>query len=142
MICAQCRRENEAGARFCAFCGAELPVQAAGTYTYCAECGAANPEGSGFCGECGTALAPEGRDRMSASGDVVAVSGQRTSWAWWLLPVFFAWVGGLIGWAVVREVDRGKAKGLLILGIVMTAFWPLLWLVTVLIVGLLTYPAY
>jgi hypothetical protein len=33
------------------------------------------------------------------------------------------WVGGLIGWLVVKEDDKAKARNLLILGIVMTFVW-------------------
>jgi 3-oxoacyl-(acyl-carrier-protein) synthase len=34
-----------------------------------------------------------------------------------------AWVGGLIGWLVIKQDDEAKARGLLILGIVMTFVW-------------------
>jgi preprotein translocase subunit SecG len=39
------------------------------------------------------------------------------------MPILLAWVGGLIGFLVVRDSDKGKANGLLILGIIMTVFW-------------------
>jgi hypothetical protein len=133
MICPQCQGENEEGANFCAFCGAELAVEE----VYCSQCGAANEEGSRFCGECGAVLAPEPSQPVYAAPERPVVAPRKTSWAWWLLPLFFAWVGGLIAWVVVREGDRSKARGLLILGLVMTAFWFLFGIVVGIIVPLL-----
>ena len=135
MICPQCQAENEAGASFCAYCGAELALEE----IYCSQCGAANEEGSRFCGECGAVLEPEPQQPVRAAPDRTVVAPRKTSWAWWLLAFFFAWVGGLIAWAVVREKDRSKAKGLLILGLVMTAFWFLFWIVVGVIVPLILY---
>jgi len=106
---------------------------------YCSQCGAANEEGSRFCGECGAVLAPEARQPAHAAPEGHVVAPQKTSWAWWLLALLFAWVGGLIAWAVVREKDRSKAKGLLILGLIMTAFWFLFWIVVGVIVPLVLY---
>src|SRR5262245_22644239 len=50
MQCPQCQGENRAGRRFCAECGAPLPLA-------CAACGFANEPGEKFCGGCGTPLA-------------------------------------------------------------------------------------
>ena len=36
------------------------------------------------------------------------------SGAWWLLPIFFTWLGGLIAWAVTKARDPKKAKSMLI----------------------------
>jgi hypothetical protein len=41
------------------------------------------------------------------------------SWGWWLLPVLFSLLGGLIAWAVVKPRDQKMATQLLILGFVM-----------------------
>ena len=49
MRCASCERENRAGRRFCAECGAALVMR-------CAACGASNESGEKFCGGCGTVL--------------------------------------------------------------------------------------
>ena len=48
-VCANCNAENRAGRRFCAQCGAALPVP-------CANCGFANEPGEKFCGGCGGSL--------------------------------------------------------------------------------------
>jgi class 3 adenylate cyclase len=50
MHCPQCQYENRAGRRFCAECGAPLPLA-------CPACGFANEPGEKFCGGCGTPLA-------------------------------------------------------------------------------------
>jgi Double zinc ribbon len=50
MRCPQCQCENRAGRRFCAECGAPLPV-------VCPACGFLNEPGEKFCGGCGTSVA-------------------------------------------------------------------------------------
>src|SRR4029450_13826916 len=50
MQCSQCQCENRAGRRFCAECGAPLPLA-------CPACGFTNEPGEKFCGGCGTPLA-------------------------------------------------------------------------------------
>jgi Double zinc ribbon len=49
MQCPQCQQENREGRRFCAECGAPLPL-------LCSACGFANEAGEKFCGGCGTPL--------------------------------------------------------------------------------------
>ncbi len=46
---------------------------------------------------------------------------RQTSWAWWLMPIFLSWLGGLVAYFAVRDKDRSKAKWLLVLGIILTA---------------------
>ena len=50
MRCSKCGRENRAGRRFCAHCGAKLTL-------VCVFCKAENEPGEQFCGECGKQLA-------------------------------------------------------------------------------------
>lgn len=42
------------------------------------------------------------------------------SGAWWLAPILFGWLGGLIAWAVVRARDARMARALLVTGIAVT----------------------
>lgn len=42
------------------------------------------------------------------------------SGAWWLLPIFFTWLGGLIAWLVNKDKDPRKAKSMLLWGIGLT----------------------
>jgi hypothetical protein len=47
----------------------------------------------------------------------------KTSRAWWLMPVFFGWLGGLVAYFALRQDYRVKAKRMLWLGIGFTIFW-------------------
>ncbi len=49
MQCAECRKENPDGAKFCNECGVRLP-------SACPSCGKGNPPGSKFCNNCGQDL--------------------------------------------------------------------------------------
>jgi len=51
--CTACEFENRDGRKFCASCGAALPVP-------CQQCGYANEGGDRYCGGCGRLLADEG----------------------------------------------------------------------------------
>ncbi len=50
LVCANCRTENPAGAKFCTECASPLARP-------CANCGTANPAGAKFCGECAAPIA-------------------------------------------------------------------------------------
>jgi hypothetical protein len=65
--CAKCGFDNPAESRFCASCGAPLPVSGK-----CPGCGADNPPGSRFCKQCGKPLAEAGQS--------VAQGGMKTAW--------------------------------------------------------------
>ena len=152
MKCPNCQTENESGARFCANCGSQMtpPRPAAGHTratgkTTCPNCGQENPAGSAFCETCGMKLAaaPAPSSRPGQAATTTAAPPQtgttqtkgKTSGAWWLLPIFLGWVGGLIGYLVVKESDQSKAKGLLIFGIVWTVFWIVLYIVAFLVLS-------
>ncbi len=160
MKCPKCQTENPNTARFCAGCGSPLQAPRAAaprssTGLRCAKCGTNNPPGSVFCESCGNRLAPPATPRTSArpqpaaapaasataSRTAVAATEEKqpTSGAWWLLPIVLAWIGGLIGFVVIREKDKKKANGLLVLGIVMTFAWPVIWFA---LAALLSFPAF
>ena len=42
---------------------------------------------------------------------------RRVSGAWWLLPIFMGWLGGLIAWLVNKDADPKRARAMLITGI-------------------------
>jgi uncharacterized membrane protein YvbJ len=144
MICDHCQTENIEGARACSNCGAALtlrpsltssaPSRSEAKLKYCRKCGVTNPADSSFCEECGADL--------SATRKANAVAGNRvqttravgsTSGAWWLLPIFFTWMGGLIAWLVVKDRDPGKARSMLIVGIVLAVLWAILWVILVIV---------
>jgi uncharacterized membrane protein len=50
-----------------------------------------------------------------------------TSWAWWLLPIFFTWIGGIAAWQAVKDRNKKKATWLMILGFIMLGLWLIFW---------------
>src|SRR5215207_3250972 len=60
MQCPTCQHENRDGRRFCAECGAPLPVA-------CSGCGFANEPAEKFCGGCGAPLSAPSASRAPAA---------------------------------------------------------------------------
>ena len=95
---------------------------------FCTSCGAELRSGASFCGKCGTTIEQgnsnpqpaynnyQGNRRLSPH----VHSGGKPSAAWWLLPIFFSVIGGIIAWVCVKDTDPRMAKNCLILGIVIT----------------------
>jgi TIR domain len=48
---------------------------------------------------------------------------QKVSGAWWIAPIFFGILGGLIAWAVNRERSPSTARTMLIVGAVCSVVW-------------------
>ena len=118
---------------FCTSCGAELRSGA----SFCGKCGTTIEQGSfsptspayknprqeafeeyenDYVGRIGGNSNPQPRYNNSPSnGPYVGVSA-----AWWLLPIFFSVIGGIIAWVCVKDTDPRMAKNCLILGIVIT----------------------
>jgi hypothetical protein len=44
-------------------------------------------------------------------------SGQPVPAAWWLLPILFGTIGGIIAWALTRERDPRMARNMLVTGV-------------------------
>ena len=42
---------------------------------------------------------------------------RKVSWAWWLLPIFLMWIGGLIAWGCTKKKIGERAKDYIWLGI-------------------------
>jgi uncharacterized membrane protein YvbJ len=129
MRCSQCNFENEEGAAFCGNCGTKLEVNRQiesvsepSTHTdeiTCPRCNASNTRDSVFCKNCGSRIVPN----IQQQSGIRASTQSKTSAAWWLLPVFMAWIGGLIAFLVIKDNDRNKAVKLLWTGIGLTIFW-------------------
>ena len=81
---------------FCKHCGNELPSQDAD-----------------ICTHCGKLI----REIPSPSGTIT----KRPSSAWYLLPIFFGIIGGLIMFFVIKDEDRKMAKKGFIIGIILSA---------------------
>jgi hypothetical protein len=132
MKCSQCDFENEEGAAFCGNCGTKLVVnQQVGSISEtptladmitCSRCNTPNTRDSVFCKNCGSRLYPD----IQQQPDIKVSTQTKTSAAWWLLPIFMAWIGGLIAFLAVKDSDRNKAMKLLWTGIALTIFWIIL----------------
>ena len=55
---------------------------------------------------------------------------QHVSGAWYLVPLFFGILGGIIAWAVNKDKDPKRARNLLIFGLLWT-FVPLIIVIAV-----------
>ena len=133
-FCTSCGAALRSGATFCGKCGIEV------------EQGYSNPQPAyknprqesfeeyenDYVGRIGGNSNPQPRyNNSQRNGPYVGVSA-----AWWLLPIFFSFIGGIIAWACVKDRDPGMAKNCLILGIVITVV-PFL---IVLLIGLVSLP--
>ena len=65
----------------------------------------------------------------------------KASGLFWLLPVFFVWIGGLIAFLVVRKTSAKQARGMLLLGIGLTVAYILLVLAFLAVGGALLFTA-
>jgi predicted nucleic acid-binding Zn ribbon protein len=99
--CPTCGRATP-NASFCQYCGKAL-------YS-CAICRTSLLKESVYCPRCGALVSKEKKELLSR---------ERTSWAWWLLPLLtipvggLPWLGGLIAWAFNRNRNARKATMIL-----------------------------
>ena len=119
---------------FCTSCGAELRSGA----SFCGKCGTTIEQGSfsptspayknprqesfeeyenDYVDRAGGNSNPQPRYNNSQGNGPY---GGKPSAAWWLLPIFLSWIGGLIAWLVVKDRDPRMARNCLILGIILT----------------------
>ncbi|HEX9846556.1 MAG TPA: hypothetical protein VGA92_08885 [Candidatus Nitrosotenuis sp.] len=57
---------------------------------------------------------------------------RRSSW-WFLLPILFSVIGGIIAYFVIREDDPKKAKDCLLLGAILTAIGIAIFVIPILV---------
>ena len=118
-FCTSCGAALRSGATFCGKCGIEV------------EQGYSNPQPAyknprqetfeeyenDYVGRVGGNSNPQPRYNNSQRNGPY---GGKPSAAWWLLPIFLSWLGGIIAWVVVKDRDPRMAKNCLILGIILT----------------------
>ena len=64
----------------------------------------------------------------------------RSNW-WYLLPIFFSLVGGVIAYFAIKNDDPKKARNCLMIGIILTAIGVVLTIITAAFVpGIGTWP--
>ncbi|MEO9277252.1 MAG: hypothetical protein ABI340_05695 [Nitrososphaera sp.] len=64
---------------------------------------------------------------------------KRRSSFWFLLPIFFNVIGGVIAYFVIKEDDPGKAKNCLYLGIILAVI-PFVLFVIPMLIGIALFP--
>ena len=118
-FCTSCGAELRSGASFCGKCGTTIEQGNLGPTTPAYK----NPRQEAFeeyendyVGRIGGNSNPQPRyNNSQRNGPYVGVSA-----AWWLLPIFFSFIGGIIAWVCVKDTDPRMAKNCLILGIAIT----------------------
>ena len=115
--CTNCGSKVLENTQFCTSCGSQIKLASSGG-GFCGSCGTALESKFSPCPKCGyvkTKFTPPHQYSPPYSSQ-----GIRPSSAWWLLPIFFGWAGGLISWVCIRERDPRMAKNNLILGIILS----------------------
>ncbi len=101
-----------------------------------------------FCNFCGNELATDNADVCTKCGKVVVKKLQESedhkptcnpSKAWYLIPIFFGIIGGLIMYFVLRKEDKGMAQNCLIIGITISAIGLIVGFVSVASLGMSHY---
>ena len=118
-FCTSCGAELRSGASFCGKCGTTIEQGNLGPTTPAYK----NPRQEAFeeyendyVGRIGGNSNPQPRyNNSQRNGPYVGVSA-----AWWLLPIFFSFIGGIIAWVCVKDTDPRMARNCLILGIILT----------------------
>jgi hypothetical protein len=111
----------------------QKPYQAppSNTSNSCSSCGAQIIDNNQFCTECGaqnTSVQPTPPQYQQQPPPQYQQQpppqypgqGGKPSAAWWLLPIFLQFIGGIISWIAIHDRDPRMAKNTLILGIVLT----------------------
>ena len=119
----------------------QKPYQAppSNTSNSCSSCGAQIIDNNQFCIECGAQniniqQSPPQYPQQNYR------QGGKPSAAWWLLPIFFSLIGGIIAWACIKDRDPRMAKNNLILGIILTVL-PVA-VIMVIALGIAAIPAF
>ena len=79
--------------------------------TFCSSCGSEIQSESNFCPKCGKQIGGE---------NISHAIKTRSKW-WFLLPILFHVIGGVIAYFVIRDDDPKLAKNCLWLGIIISA---------------------
>ena len=88
---------------------------------FCSSCGREVTSEQNFCPHCG------GNIKQNYSGfSPTPAFRQRSAW-WYLIPILFSIIGGIISYLVIKDDDPKKAKNCLIIGLIMFAMG-LIWL--------------
>ena len=79
---------------------------------FCSKCGNEEMQDKSFCSKCGTSLGVFSQNSST-------YQTRKSRW-WYLLPIFFGIIGGIIAYLVLKDDDKTLAKNCLYLGIILT----------------------
>ena len=93
--------------------------------SFCGKCGSETEDSDSFCTKCG-----EKKHNTSIPSDFTTEPRPKsTTWALWLLPLFGAFVGGLLMYMIVVNDDKTKAQNGLIVGFSISVFFAIVALI-------------
>jgi uncharacterized membrane protein YvbJ len=96
---------------------------------FCPTCGNELPDGSTYCAACGHGINPKRESSKTPNRDSVKTPRKRSAW-WYILPVLFSLIGGIISFFILRNDDPKLAKNCLIIGASLTGIALLIMIAT------------
>jgi RNA polymerase subunit RPABC4/transcription elongation factor Spt4 len=120
-ICPYCKRPVNADWKVCPYCGETLRLPSRSEWKICQNCRTLIKEELRICPHCGRDPSqPPTYEYRSAE------YYYQPSSAWYLAPLLFAILGGIIGYLGVKDDDKDMANNMLILGMVMSFIYALI----------------
>lgn len=92
-------------------------------------------KGKIYCQNCADEVFTKGQ--AAAGAAMTPTPSKGISGAWWLLPIFFIWFGGLVAWLVNKDKDPRKAKSMLLWGIGLTFIYGFIYAIIFVVMMLL-----
>ncbi len=82
-----------------------------------------------FCPNCGKEVSPQAFACPNCGHPLRTMKpplppSERVSALWWLLPLFFVLIGGIVSYLLLRDRNRKTATYTLVFGLVWTFLWP------------------
>jgi uncharacterized membrane protein YvbJ len=86
---------------------------------FCPTCGKELPEGSTYCANCGHGINQNKESGQTRNRVTGKTPRKRSAW-WYIVPVLFSMIGGIISFFILRNDDPKLAKNCLIIGAALT----------------------
>jgi len=86
---------------------------------FCPTCGKELPDGSTYCANCGHGINQNKESGQTPNRVTGKTPRKRSAW-WYIVPVLFSMIGGIISFFILRNDDPKLAKNCLIIGAALT----------------------
>jgi len=115
--------------------------------SFCINCGVKLENNTKFCPKCGLRVDPNDdsneniryvKDGQNQKGR--SKEGKSHSGAWYLLPIFLGFIGGLIMWLVLRDDNKSMAQKGMIVGIIISVIVGIYYIATWFAIMTMDYP--